>query len=395
MNKSKIIVFLRQRYPEKLGIRRRLQKLKVKRILRHKLPDEVINACEKDPQKKNDLVVPFANKWQKYLKPTYDEINYILKNAPKYVSGAYDLDELRLDMLFCKLAYGFIPSEYAAFHFENKDADLRKEYYSDSDTYIFGYSVNNIVATQIILNKGSSAEHFRPYLKRDICIIDSTHKDYDDFLTFTNNNRVFVKKKIYSSMGKGVELVNINNINSLESYYNDLSSSGEWLLEQLVTQRPEMAAFNESSVNTIRCMTFRLTNGVVIPYCILRTGRSGSFVDNAGSGGVLAGVNVKTGIVETDGFDEFGSNYTNHPDSQVAFKDYTIPDWDNLINLCIKLAEREDSFGYLAWDMAFTENGWVVIEVNEVGQFLLPQMVYQKGLKNEFNEYFKKMIKVI
>ena len=39
--------------------------------------------------------------------------------------------------------------------------------------------------------------------------------------------------------------------------------------------------------------------------------------------------------------------------------------------------------GYLSWDIAHTDSGWKVVEVNEVGQFVGAQLVSGKGLKEE------------
>mgnify|MGYP000503160321 FL=1 len=52
-------------------------------------------------------------------------------------------------MLFCRLAYGFIPSEYVGFELENKSPEQRKEFVSDIDTNVFGYSVNDIKELQV------------------------------------------------------------------------------------------------------------------------------------------------------------------------------------------------------------------------------------------------------
>ena len=49
--------------------------------------------------------------------------------------------------------------------------------------------------------------------------------------------------------------------------------------------------------------------------------------------------------------------------------------------------------GYLSWDLAYTDSGWVVIEVNEVGQFIGPQMTMKKGIKKELWSYLERMQK--
>ena len=50
---------------------------------------------------------------------------------------------------------------------------------------------------------------------------------------------------------------------------------------------------------------------------------------------------------------------------------------------------------YLSFDMAYTKDEeWVVIEINEVGQFIIPQIVFQRGIKKELWDYFATIEKV-
>lgn len=78
-----------------------------------------------------------------------------------------------------------------------------------------------------------------------------------------------------------------------------------------------MAALNESSCNTVRYLSFLNKSGFFAITPFLRTGRKGSVVDNAGAGGIFANVDVKTGVVYTNGIDELGNEYECHPDSGI------------------------------------------------------------------------------
>lgn len=95
---------------------------------------------------------------------------------------------------------------------------------------------------------------------------------------------------------------------------------GKFLCEELVHQHPDMSIYNKSSVNTIRCITFRTNKGIIVPFCFMRVGREGSFVDNGGAGGIIIGVNPNTGILNSDGYDEYNKRYEYHPDTHIRFK---------------------------------------------------------------------------
>lgn len=394
MNKSRLCYILRSRYPKSLGIRKSLQRLKVKRLYNHVLPKQEIVVCEQNPSKKEEVIRPYLSKWEKYLRPAVIEMEDILSNGPLY-RNRDDKDQIRTDMMFCRLAYGFIPSEYVSFELENKTPSERKEYVSDIDMNVFGYSVNDITVLQSILDKGDSYYRFKDYFKRDAIVIEKA-KDFSAFHVFVKKHPVFVKKVVFSSMGRGIELVDIKKKQKSErEYFEELIRSGKYLLEECVIQGAEMEKFNPSSVNTVRCFTFKTDCGIEVPWSFMRTGRNGSFVDNGGSGGLVIGIDPKTGRVSTDGYDEYNDSYKKHPDTGIVFVGSKIPAWDDLISLCTTAAAKVEGIGYLAWDLAFTEDGWIVIEVNEVGQFIGPQMTMKKGIKAELEEYSKRMTKVI
>lgn len=394
MDKNRLCYFLRSRYPKTFGIRKRLQRLKVKRLNRHFLSEQEIEECERDASKKEEVIAPYLSRWEKYLRPAVQEMEDILENAPSY-KDRKDKDVLRIDMMYCRLAYGFIPSEYAGFELENREPKERKEFVSDIDTNVFGYSVNDITQIQSVLDKGDSYRRFSEYFGRDALVVERKD-DFTSFQTFVKKHPVFVKKAVFSSMGKGVELVDINLTGESEQgYFKKLIASGKWLLEECVIQHESMSKVNSSSVNTIRCMTFNTKDGIVVPYCFFKAGRNGMFVDNAGAGGIVVGVDPKTGICITDGFTEYGERFVLHPDTGVRFKKLKMPDWAQMIFLCKKIAVKYSDMRYLSFDMAYTNKGWLVIEVNEVGQFIIPQIVMKRGIKAELMEYFARMDKVI
>lgn len=385
---------MRSRYPEMFGIRKVLQRIKVKRLYRYLLSEQEIRFCEENPLKKKEIIIPYLSRWEKYLKSTVLEMEDIFENAPMY-KNRLDKESIATDMIFCRLAYGFIPSEYVCFEFENKTPSERKEYISDIDMNVFGYSVNNIKVLQNILDKGDSYRMFCDCFKRDVLVIENA-TDYASFHKFIKKHPVFVKKKVFSSMGHGIELVDIKGIQIPEKeYFKGLICSGKYLLEECVSQSPEMAKYNQSSVNTVRCITFRTNRGIEVPWCFMRTGRDGAFVDNGGSGGLVIGIDAETGVVNTNGYDEYNNLYQRHPDTGVAFMGSKIPEWDKLINLCTEAAGKVDGIGYLSWDLAFAKEGWDVIEVNEVGQFIGPQMTMKRGIKSELWEYLSRMAKVV
>ena len=97
-----------------------------------------------------------------------------------------------------------------------------------------------------------------------------------------------------------------------------------------------------------------------------------------------------TGIVVTDGVDEFGGRFEFHPDSKLRFKGWQIPQYEELKDIAAKLIHRMPrGQKYVGFDFALTENGWVLVEGNSLGQFV-GQIAEQKGVKKKFLEYLYK-----
>lgn len=93
------ITFLRSHYPEFLGVRKFLQRIKVKRIRRHILPEVTIRKCEEYPEMKKNLIAPYVKKWKKYLEPAVLEMNMMLPKSPEFLRGGTTL--MLFKRIFC------------------------------------------------------------------------------------------------------------------------------------------------------------------------------------------------------------------------------------------------------------------------------------------------------
>ena len=60
-----------------------------------------------------------------------------------------------------------------------------------------------------------------------------------------------------------------------------------------------------------------------------------------------------------------------------------MPDWTALTALCLKTARAFPGLRIQAWDVAPTERGPVLLEVNVGGDFNLPQLAHGSGLMDE------------
>lgn len=100
--------------------------------------------------------------------------------------------------------------------------------------------------------------------------------------------------------------------------------------------------------------------------------------------GIFASIDIKTGAIISNGFDELGHEYKCHPDSNVRFKYFVVPKWDELLEEAkqahLSLSEKQI---YVVFEFALSVKGWVIVEANW-GDFVLQQTALKRGLKTEF-----------
>ena len=294
-------------------------------------------------------------------------------------------------MLFKYFAYGFQPNEYFAFRLDQKDTEKIREFISGRLRMKYRCQMNNILQAHIFNDKSQTYEYFKEYYRRQVIAIEKP-EDLNKFLEYVDEHPVFVKKQVYLAQGNSVELVDIRKIDESRSeYFHKLIKIGKHVLEEKIVQTADMAQFNDSSVNTVRAITFNTKHGFKVPYCMIRTGRPGAFVDNSGAGGVQAEIDFNTGKVISDGFDELGGKYQVHPASGTRFKGFELPDWEQLKKLIFSSASRVPQIGFIGWDLAHTKDGWVIVEGNENCYIIALQQIRDAGMRSEFEELMEDM----
>lgn len=371
-------------------LKRLLSKIRVYRVKKRYISKMEVELGEADVQKKKEIVEKYKKSWGNYLKPTISMTDKLLQNVENYKSRD-DQEELLIDMIFCRLAYGFQPDEYLCFELEKQPMNQRKQWISDLDRYVYIYAMNDIKDAQLFNNKARTYTVFKKYYRREAISVKNP-RDYKTFLTFIKKYPIFVKKRVYEGMGRSVELIDIHKAGmSANDYFNKLISQGEHILEEKIQQHEILASLNASSVNTVRCITFRTKDSIYIPFCFMKIGRNGSFVDNGGAGGLLVLIDPANGRFISDAYDENNICYAVHPDTKVEFKGYQLPEWDKLLCLCKEASAVTPSVRCIGWDWTYTDQGWTMVEGNGMTQMIGPQITQKKGTKAETLKIMRNM----
>lgn len=311
---------------------------------------------------------------------------------------------------------GLTTDEYYEYEFEKRDEAFRQSflglneqrYYLDYLNPVKYYSLarNKYLAHRMLDNTGVRKSqlycHYMPeatYMASDVnasnikdvlrilrtkgvseCVIKTTESSHGD--------NVWVIKAIEY----GEHDATMVRFDGVELKLSSVLGNEPLIFESVIRQTGQFAAFNGSSVNTIRFMTTLWPDGsarVIATW--FKVGRSGKCVDNAGNGGnVDAGIDVETGtiynVMQFDGWRN-AKVIEKHPDSGSQLNGVVVDNWDSIKSEVIKFQQAFPYCKAAGWDIAITDEGPVVIEVNDfwdrTGQYFIG-----KGWRKEIRDCY-------
>lgn len=136
------------------------------------------------------------------------------------------------------------------------------------------------------------------------------------------------------------------------------------VVQYRVAQHPVLQAVSPST-NTLRVVTLLAGSGeVLLVGGISKFGRGDAFLDNRSRGGMGAGVDMETGRLYKHALDFRSRSHLRHPDSGVVFEGFQLPYWDRVQQLAGKAQRLFPYYRLLGLDIAFGEDGPVILEIN-------------------------------
>ncbi len=153
-----------------------------------------------------------------------------------------------------------------------------------------------------------------------------------------------------------------------------------FIIQEFVEQHPFFSQFNESSVNTIRVMTYRSVkdNQIHVLHGVLRVGKAGKEIDNQSLGGFACGI-LDNGELRDFAADKDGVTTTTLANGRIILSEvgqvYMIDEVKRVAGL---LAKSHVHSRVLGFDLCVDKNSQVkLIEVNnmDIGMELLQHLV--------------------
>ena len=211
----------------------------------------------------------------------------------------------------------------------------------------------------------------------------------DAIIKEITDERIFVKRftgggasgiSVFTKVSNGVYVDSDGNSISAKMIREKYKGQ-DFIFEKQLIQEPILRQFNPDTVNTIRVLTYKER----IVSAAVRFGGKGSIVDNTAKGGVAVSLDIETGLLGEYGMREYDlKHYLEHPDSHIEFKNTHVTQWTEVRRLVEKALKYFPYYKSVGFDVATTNNGPVIIEINTGSGIYLSQMGKSVGIANEF-----------
>jgi hypothetical protein len=230
----------------------------------------------------------------------------------------------------------------------------------------------------------------------------ATEKRLDDdealhaFLADSKDFPLFVKP-VHGSYGKGTF--------SLQSYepgsrtfltpnnaqvaLDDILEAGRrpqfsgLLVQRTLKPHPTVLKTVGPSTSCVRVILVRDGNDAFIHCAFWKIARAHNITDNFSygrHGNLLGSVDVDNGEVKRviSGLWPDGRDIVEHPDTEQALSGFVLPDWRRAKDLLIEASHIFPGLSLQNWDVAFCEQGPVLLELNTEPDLQVPQMLAGK-----------------
>lgn len=286
--------------------------------------------------------------------------------------------------------HGVTYEEYMyCFEFWNKDEKQRKEYVSLSRLWCMYRKIVLVSVLRNAKNKTMCLQTFEKYVSRKW--LYPKEVTYEAFKVFVNTFEC-IAKPVKGSLGKGIFMVEKGDEVYMKKLYA-FCCEYDFFIEELLKGNKEMEEFHPKSLNTIRVLTISKDDRCELVAAAFRMGVGDGIIDNGSSGGVMAPIDINTGIVMKDGRDNKGNTYSVHPDSGKTIKGFAIPQWPNIVSACKNMSKGIDKLAFAGWDICVCDNGRIeLVELNSYPSMTMMQTASLKGLKPRLCEIGKEVL---
>lgn len=291
------------------------------------------------------------------------------------------------DMLASSVRYETGFQDYFDWDFDLLSRRERETFMTHPKSNHLAQKLNLPEYRHIFSDKAEFNRRFGEFLGREwMDIRASTGDELREFVQ--RHGRIMVK--VTDSLGGiGIQKHEASEISDFDRFRTDLLENRQFLVEEFITQHPEMTSLSPTSVNTLRLITYFDGSDVKILARVLKIGNGGD-VDNFSHGGMYTMLD-EDGVARYAAFDGDGATFAVHPLSGTPIVGFAVPNYDLVLELIDKLGRAVPEIPYVGWDLAVTPDGACVIEGNyNTGVFQLKPSV--SGIRTGLLPHYREVI---
>ncbi|WP_194165646.1 sugar-transfer associated ATP-grasp domain-containing protein [Oceanobacillus sp. CFH 90083] len=314
-----------------------------------------------------------------YIKERIRKIKRMMNDFTDYELNLIQKLIILLDMGISMMVYGAGINDYFQYQFYKRKHVDRKTFIVHRKRMKIVSHFNNSNGKALFDSKPDFNTKYKDFIGRDW--LDISNSTFEEFEVFVKKHPKFIEKPVDGSHGKGIKIIDLNEENNkINDVYSELKRDNP-IIEEIIVQHEELAAFNPTSVNTLRVVTLKCNDGNVrVMTANLRVGNGQKYADNFHHNGIASLLNVDKGIVITSGIDMNFKRYYVHPVSGKQIIGFNIPYWNKVVETCKNAALVTPSVGYVGWDVAIGKEGKImIIEGNAAADPDVSQMPDQIG----------------
>ena len=210
------------------------------------------------------------------------------------------------------------------------------------------------------------------------------------FLLNPNNYPLFAKP-IFGSHGlgaiaaKGIEGNVIHLCDNTTMHIDDLIDSYPfgrgYIIQELL--QPKQRFTDSSNIYTSRLLILNTTQGPVLHRGSVKISTGSNIADNFWlPGNILCAVDINTGLI-TRVIERGSYGLVYDPEYSTNLVGNNIEDWHKAVRLGIQAAAYFPGIRLQSWDIAMTDKGPVILELNGAGDFNLLQLGQRVGVYDE------------
>jgi hypothetical protein len=182
-------------------------------------------------------------------------------------------------------------------------------------------------------------------------------------------------------------VVNVDDyVQEVETYTQD-----GYLFQEPLRPHDTIAVLSGDRLTTMRLIVGLDADGPSLMHALWKVPVGLNPADNFWRpGNLLGALDTETGRVRRmiSGVGPDQQDVNCHPDTEAKLLDVTLPDWGAAVSVCLKAATMFPGLRLQAWDVALTDRGPVLLEVNIGGDFNLPQLALAEGImSNAFEDF--------